>query len=101
MLEADNMVVGGDVVDPPRRLNIILLWLLLNGDDEKNDNDADDRVDLPTKEEGWEVVKAREPRSRTKLVVDAMSMDNEGRILLWAGWCGCDLEDKGILVFGK
>ena len=41
MLEADNMVVGGDVVDP-----------LDGGDDEKNDNDADDRVDLPTKEEG-------------------------------------------------
>lgn len=51
VLEADNMVVGGDVVDPPRRLNIILL-LLDGGDDEKNDNDADDRVDLPTKEEG-------------------------------------------------
>lgn len=31
------------------------------------------------------MVKAREPRSRTKLVVDAMSMDNEGRILLWGG----------------
>jgi hypothetical protein len=54
-------------------------------DDEKDDNDADDRVDLPTKEEGREVVKAREPRSRTKLVVDAMSMDNEDRILLWGG----------------
>lgn len=29
------------------------------------------------------MVKAREPRSRTKLVVDAMSMDNDDRILLW------------------
>ena len=75
------MVDDGVVVDPPRRLNIFLI--LLDGDDEKND--ADDRIDLPTKEEERELVKAREPRSRTILVVVAMSMDSEDRILVWLG----------------
>jgi hypothetical protein len=82
------MVDDGVVVDPPRRLNIFLL--LLDGDDEKND--ADDRIDLPTKEEERELVKAREPRSRTILVVVAMSMDSEDRILVWLGGCDAFLD---------
>jgi hypothetical protein len=59
----------------------------VDGVDEKNDNDDDDddRIDLPTKEEEREVVKARDPRNRTILVVVAMSIDSEDRILVCLG----------------